>query len=160
MLSVQLVQLIERHADSLTHEVVEDLLSNEHTISFHGLSKTELEPRILALYQHLGNCVVGCNEEVIKAEYESWGTTRRGQGIPVSEIAYALIITKQHLRRYIREHGSALASGDRITKGEILPLELYSIQQLNYAVGDFFDKALYYLLRGYEMQGRVKHIGV
>ena len=33
MLSVQLVQLIERHADSLTHEVVEDLLSNAHTIS-------------------------------------------------------------------------------------------------------------------------------
>ena len=33
MLSVQLAQLIERHADSLTHEVVEDLLSNAHTIS-------------------------------------------------------------------------------------------------------------------------------
>jgi hypothetical protein len=155
MLSVQLIQLIERHAESLAREVVADLLSNEHTPAFRNLPKAELEPRILALYQHLGNCLSGCDEEAIKDEYEAWGRTRRRQGIPASEIAYALIITKQHLRRYIREHG-VVPSGERVPKAEVVPLELYSIQQLNYAVGDFFDKALYYLLRGYELQARGK----
>ena len=59
---------------------------------------------------------------------------------------------KKHLRRYIREHGSIAFSGDRITTGELVPLELYTVQELNYLVGDFFDRALYFLTRGYEMQ--------
>ena len=38
----------------------------------------------------------------------------------------------------------------------MVPLELYSTQELNYVVGDFFDRALYYLLRGYEAQGQLQ----
>ena len=33
---------------------------------------------------------------------------------------------------------------------ELLPLELHSIQELNYQVGEFFDLALFYLMRGHE----------
>ena len=35
---------------------------------------------------------------------------------------------------------------------ELLPLELHSIQELNYQVGEFFDRALYHLTRGYEAE--------
>ncbi|MBP2679444.1 MAG: hypothetical protein H6Q82_2509, partial [Deltaproteobacteria bacterium] len=35
-----------------------------------------------------------------------------------------------------------------------LPVQLYGIQEMNYLVGDFFDKALYHLARGYEMEAR------
>jgi hypothetical protein len=38
----------------------------------------------------------------------------------------------------------------------MVPLELYSIQELNYVVGDFFDRALYYLLRGYELEANAQ----
>ena len=76
-----------------------------------------------------------------------------------SELAYSLVLTKKHLRRYIREHWSVVFSGDRIATGELAPLELYSIQELNYLVGDFFDRALYYLLRGYEKQAKAKESG-
>jgi hypothetical protein len=38
----------------------------------------------------------------------------------------------------------------------MIPLESYSIQELNYVVGDFFDRALYYLLRGYELQAKAQ----
>jgi hypothetical protein len=31
---------------------------------------------------------------------------------------------------------------------------MYGIQELNYLVGDFFDKALYHLARGYEMEAQ------
>jgi hypothetical protein len=37
-----------------------------------------------------------------------------------------------------------------VTPDELVPVELYSIQELNYLVGDFFDLALYHLVRGYE----------
>jgi hypothetical protein len=73
--------------------------------------------------------------------------------VPVSELVYALLITKSRLRRYIRENGLVDFAGDRIAAQELLPLELHSIQDFNYRVGEFFDRALYHLARGYEAEG-------
>jgi hypothetical protein len=36
----------------------------------------------------------------------------------------------------------------------------YRIQELNYVVGDFFDRALYYLLSGYELQAEIEQRAV
>jgi hypothetical protein len=159
MLSTHLIKLIEAHAESLTHEVVEDLLTNEHTPSQTHISKEDLGSRIFALYRNLGNWIGDPKDDAIRSEYERWGSIRHRQGIPPSELAYCLILMKKHLRRYIREHWSVVFSCDRIAAGELAPLELYSIQELNYMVGDFFDRALYYLLRGYEMQSKAKQGG-
>ena len=56
------------------------------------------------------------------------------------------------MRRYIRENGLVEVAGDRVTPDELLPLALHSIQELNYQVGEFFDRALFYLARGYEAE--------
>jgi hypothetical protein len=154
MLSRRLIKLIETHAESLTQEVVRDLQTNEHTRSFARLPKDELASRIQALYQNLGNWIGDPKDDAIRLEYEDWGRIRCKQGIPTSEIAFSLILIKKHLRLYIREHAAVVFSGDRLVPGEMVPLELYSIQELNYVVGDFFDRALYYLLRGYELQAK------
>jgi len=55
MLSRRLIKLIETHAESLTHEVVQDVQTNEHTRSFVRIPKEELGFRVLALYRNLGN---------------------------------------------------------------------------------------------------------
>ena len=157
MLSVRLIRLIETHAESLTREVVADLATNENTPAFRRISKVELEPRVLAFYQNLGNWIGDPNENAVRAEYEEWGRIRSRQGIPISEIVYSLIVTKRHLRRYIREHAFVVFSGDRVTPDELIPFELYNLQELNYAVGDFFDNALYYLTRGAENQAKSKY---
>ena len=41
----------------------------------------------------------------------------------------------------------------------MLPLYLYSLQELNATVGEFFDEALYHLARGYESQARAVRDG-
>lgn len=156
MLSIRLIRLIETHAESLTREVVEDLLTNENTPAFRRIPKGELEPRVFAFYQNLGNWIGDPKENAVRAEYEEWGRIRSRQGIPVSEIVYSLILTKRHLRRYIRENAFIIFSGDRVTPDELIPYELYSMQELNYVVGDFFDNALYYLTRGAEIQVKAK----
>ena len=158
MLSVKLIKLIETHAESLAREVVTDLVTNEHTPAFHDIAKSELEPRIFKLYHNLGNWVADPDSNAIRAEYEEWGQTRGHQGFPASEIVYSLILTKKHLRRYIRDYGYAAFTNDRANSGELTPLELYGIQQLNYAVGDFFDQALYYVALGYEVQSKKERI--
>lgn len=160
MLTVRLIKLIETHADTLSREVVADILTNEHTLSHLRIPKDELAQRVFRLYQNLGNWIGDPKDDAIRAEYEEWGSIRCRQGVPLSEIIYALILTKKHLRRYIREHGFVEFSGDKFTSGELVHLELYSIQELNYVVGDFFDRALYYLTRGHELQSKSKQKAV
>ena len=109
--------------------------------------------RIAALYQNLGKWISDPKDNEICQEYELWGRSRFRQEIPFSEIVYVLMLTKKHLRKFIREHGLVTFSGDQVTPDELIPVELYAIQELNYLVGDFFDRALYYLVRGYEFAG-------
>ena len=153
MLVNRLIQLIENHANSLTEAVLQDVLTNERTVSFRRVPVAELRPRVAALYENLSKWIGNPNQEGIRHEYEDWGRTRFRQGIPFSEIVYVLILTKKHLRKFIREHGLVTFSGDRVTPDELVPVELYSIQELNYLVGDYFDRALYHLVRGYESAG-------
>ena len=160
MFSFKIIKLIETHAESLTHDFVADLLTNEHTPSYRRIPKEEVAQRALAFYQNLGNWVGDPKDDAIRAEYERSGGNRCRQGIPVSEIVYSLILRKKHLRRYIREYGFVESSGERFASGEPLPLALYNIQELNYVVGDFFDRALYYIMRGYEMQAKAKQSAV
>ena len=150
MLANRLLQLIENHSESLAREVLHDVLTNESTPSFRKVPIDELRPRVAALYENLSKWIGNPNQEQIRQEYEDWGRTRFRQGIPFSEIVYVLMLTKKHLRKFIREHGLVEFSGDRVTPHELVPVELYAIQELNYLVGDFFDKALYHLVRGYE----------
>ena len=157
MLATRLIRLIESHAESITREVVKEIFRNEHTSSYALFSKAELHSRVFALYRDLGNWIGNPKEGPIQLEYEELGRLRHRQKIPLHEIVYTLIIIKQHLRRYIRENGLVVFSGDRIVPGEMLPFELQSIQELNYLVGDFFDRALYHLTRGYDMERDVKH---
>ena len=152
MLGARLLQLIQAHAGSLTEEVLTDLRTNVRTPSLRRMGASNLESRIGALYANLGRWIGDSDENAIREEYEEMGRRRFREGVPVSEIVYVLLLTKQHLRRYIRDHGLMDFAGDRAMPDELLPLELHSIQELNYQVGDFFDRALYHLARGYEAE--------
>jgi len=155
MLSMRLMQLIETHAGALTKEAVADLVTNERTRAFRTVRRSELEARVEALYVNLGQWIGNPKDDAVREEYEEWGKTRFRQGIPLSEVIYSLIVAKSHLRRYVRENGLADFSGDRVVPAELLPVQLHSIQELNYMIGEFFDLALYHLTRGYESVANV-----
>jgi len=154
MLSARLIQLIETHAASLTRKAMQDILTNERTVSFRRVPKSELEPRINAMYQNLSKWIGSPDQDAIRREYEDWGRTRFHQGISLSEIVYCVILTKHHLRRFIHEHGLIAVSGDRARADEPIAVELYAIQELNSMVGEFFDRALYHLTHGYEIASK------
>jgi hypothetical protein len=156
MLGPRLLQLIQVHAGPLTRDVVKDLQTNQRTSTFRRLDPADVETRIAALFYNLGKWIGDADEDAVKAEYEDMGRARFRDGVQVSELVYALVITKHHLRRYIREHGLVDFVGDRIAAQELLPVELHSIQELNYQVGEFFDRALYYLARGYEFEAAAR----
>jgi hypothetical protein len=150
MLPARLIELIETHADGLTQEVLKDLATNARTRSFHLVPRDELEAGVFATYHNLGKWIGDPSDDAVRAEYENWGAKRFRQGIPLSEIVYASILIKHHLRQFVRNHGSIEFSGDRAISADLVGIELHGIQQLNYMVGEFFDRAMYYLARGFE----------
>jgi len=156
MISAKLVELIEIHASRLTNDVTQDLVSNPRTPGFRTVSSQELEHRVFQIFHHLGNWIGHSRSASVEAEFGEWGSRRFDQGIPISEIVYAIIILKHHLRRYIRDNGLVDAAFPRTDSDYVLPMHLYSLQDLNTQVGEFFDEALYRLIRGYEQRaGRV-----
>jgi len=88
----------------------------------------------------------------LKTEFRDWGGQRFGQGIPLSEIVYAIIVLKAHLRKYIQDNGLVAAAFPRVEADYVLPMHLASLQDLNSQVGTFFDEALYWLVIGYEKE--------
>jgi len=155
MLAARLIRLIEDHSEELTRKVLRDLTTNPRTRSFQSVPRDELESRIGDLYRNLGAWIGDPRDEAVQAEYEAWGRRRLRQGILLSEIVYALLLIKHHLARYIREHGLVEFSGDAAPLGDYLPVHLHGLQELSHMVGEFFDRALYYLARGYEAEARV-----
>lgn len=155
MISAKLIELIEIHANRLTTDVATDLATNPRTPGFRALLREDLEQRVFQLFHHLGNWIGSPKSERVEAEFSEWGRRRFGQGIPLSEVVYAIIILKQHLRRYIQDNGLVEAAFPGTENDYVLPMHLHSLQDLNARVGEFFDEALYYLARGYEAEAKL-----
>lgn len=139
MLSARLVELIEEHAEQLTAGLVKDLLNNPRTRAYHKLSHQELHRRAYDVYRHLGEWVGHKADDRIEASYCQLGEERHAEGVPLSEVVCALILIKYHLRDYVRTAGLVNSTVD-----------LYQLLELDRLVGQFFDKAIYYTVRGYE----------
>jgi hypothetical protein len=154
MIADKLIELIEIHAIRLSADVAQDLLTNERTPGFHAVPREELEERVFRLFHHLGDWIGDRRPEKVQAEFADWGRVRFAQGIALSEIVYAIIILKQHLRRYIRDNGLIEAALPRTETDYVLPMHLNSLLELNVRVGEFFDEALFHLAVGYEQAMR------
>ena len=154
MLAAKLVELIEHQARRLTRDVVQDLITNTRTSGFRRVPPAELEQRVLQLLNRLGDWIGDPKSERMQAEFTDWGRRRFDQGIALSELIYAVIIIKQHLRSYIRDNGLIDAAFPRVESEYVLPFHLHSLQELNASVGQFFDEALYNLACGYEERSR------
>jgi hypothetical protein len=154
MIGAKLIELIEIHANHLTRDVAQDLATNTRTPGFRTVSREELEKRVFDIFHHLGNWIGDPKAASVEAEFSGWGKRRFDQRIPISEIVYAIIILKQHLRRYISDNGLVEAAFPLIEGDYVLPMHLQSVQELNARVGKFFDEALYHLTRGYEAESR------
>jgi len=141
MLSVRLVHMIEDHAEELTRALIQDLQSNPRTAAYHRLSHADLQHRVYDVYRNLGHWLGHETDKAIEATYSELGKKRATEGIPLSEVVYALTLAKYHLRDYIRSAGLMDSA-----------VELYQEQELHRLVGHFFDRAIYYNVKGYERE--------
>jgi len=146
MLSRRLVQIIEDHAEQLTRDLIDDLRSNNRTPHYHQLSREELHLRTYDVYRNLGRWLNDETESAIESSYIQLGKKRFAEGIPLNEIVYSLGLIKNHLLEYIHFSGMADSA-----------VELHGDRELQRLVGRFFDKAVYYTVRGFEQEAGWQH---
>ena len=152
MISAKLIELIQTHATPIATDVASDLVANERTRGFRAVKREQLEGRVYTIVHSLGTWIAAPHSQAVRDEFGEWGAKRFGEGIPLNEVVYAVIVLKSHLRRYIREHGLLDAAFPRAEADYILPMHLHSLQELTAQVTDFFDEALYSLALGYEQR--------
>jgi hypothetical protein len=138
-LSGRLTSIVETHAARLTRDTIKKLQSSQQTRSYSGLSYDELYYRVNEVYQNLGRWLWEKTDAVIESWYKGLGERRFSEGIPLSEVLWALALTKQQL----------IGDLDASTIADSA-MELYRRQELDRAIGHFFDRAAYYTAVGYE----------
>jgi len=139
VLSARLIKLIEEHAEDLTREVLRDLAGNARTPSYNSLPADEMHRRVYDVYHNLGRWLGDKTEEHLESTFGGLGRRRHAEGVPLSEAVYALVLIKDHLRGYIRAVGLVDST-----------VELYLEEELHLQIGNFFDNAVYHMVKGYE----------
>ncbi len=141
MFSYRLVRLIETHADALAQGLEEKVQTNALISHVRTIPGHELRERVYEIYRHLGEWLLDKNELDIEHRYREIGARRASQGVPLSEVVQAIVLTKENLWEFLKSE----AVVDRAV--EIMG-ELELLQMLEM----FFDRAIYYAAVGYEAE--------
>ena len=134
-----LMKQIETHAEQLTERVIQAVRTNPRTKFLSDLSEDELRRRFFDLFRNLGQWLGERGEEQIEATFGEIGRRRCDEGVPLTELVYALVLVKQHLWDYIAKNVMPASEEN-----------LYQEELVGEMVGRFFDRAIYHTVRGYE----------
>jgi hypothetical protein len=141
--SRRLVDLIERNADELTTNYVEDIRRDPRMPSYQGFDQKEIYRRAFRVYSQLGKWVSNeTTKDEVKSYWTALGRQRHREGFPFSEIVLSLC----HIRRLLWLKIQAAGLLDTA-------LDLYQAMDLQHRVLLFFDRAIYNAAVGYEDQG-------
>ncbi|MBC8523886.1 MAG: hypothetical protein ISR54_08800 [Chlorobium phaeobacteroides] len=135
------IGLIEDHAESLSLTWVDEVRSNTLTSGYSKYSRKELHDIVYSRFRRLGKWVAKREniDKEIALNFREMGKERAEAGIKSSEMIYSIILERDMLFAYVKEHGI-------VTEGIDLNRAIQFSEQLNY----FYDKAIYFALVGYE----------
>lgn len=138
MMIGKLVALIETHANELTARMVRLVRENPGTKGYDKIGDEALGDRARLVYSNLGQWLSETSEDHVEAEYCRIGKVRHSEGIPLSHVVMALLLTRRNLWQFIETQG-----GDTI-------FDLRQQLDLELMVVRFFDRAIHHTVRGYE----------
>lgn len=146
MISEKFIKLIEDNAGEITDYWINDIHTNESTPSFHGMARKECTGYGMSILQELGNWLDEREKGGdIKDIYIRLGRERALEPRPLSDVISAQLLLKRHIWLYVLSHGFLSTA-----------FELYQILELNNRVVYFFDRLIFYLIYGYELETTAK----
>jgi hypothetical protein len=99
------VKLIEEHAEQITQGLLKDIQTNPKTSSYQRFSVDEMYSRAYTVYKNLGEWLVDKKGAEAQKRYLDLGRRRFEEKIPVSHVIFALVLTRNHLLKYINMFG-------------------------------------------------------
>ncbi len=138
LLAYRLVRLIETYSADLAHGLLAKVQSSDKLADYSKVPAEELEERVYEIYRHLGDWLLGKSEADIERRYEEIGTRRKAQGVPFSQVAYVLELTKENLWEFLK------------SRQMDTPVEAFGELEMLQMLDQFFDRATYYSALGYE----------
>jgi hypothetical protein len=137
----ELVKLIEKSADELAESMVQKVRESPRMVGYHRFGDDELAHRARLVYGNLEKWLEEGSEGSVKEEYFQLGQRRYQERIPLSELVWALLLTRRNLWQFIQGQGWDTVS------------DLESSLELEILVVRFFDRAILHAVRGYEEAG-------
>jgi hypothetical protein len=139
MMLYRLVRLIETHAQALAACLLTRVQDSEATPDYKQVPAEELKARVYEIYHHLGEWLITEDRFNVESRYLEIGARRALQGVPFSQLVWAIILTKENLWEYIK-------------KESILerPVEVFGELEMLQLLDQFFDRAIHYAAIGYE----------
>ncbi len=141
MLFKKFVSLVETHAEDLTKKWINEVRNNPSTPNYHNMNEKLLVNRISDLFFRLGKWLSKddfTDKETVE-HFISLGRERALEGLEVSEVIYALILTKAVLWKYV------------VSQGIINTIiDMHQALEFHNKISNFFDKAIYYIAVGFE----------
>jgi len=145
MIALRLVRLIDVHADALAERLLAKIQCCPLLPDYDKVPFEELKRRVRETYQDLGDWLLGKPAHDIKISYNEIGARRAAQHVPLSQVIWAIALTKQNLWEFLDQELVL----DR-------PLEIFGELEILKLVEQFFQRAQYYASIGYE-QSRAAH---
>ena len=97
-LSDKLIKLIERDADQLTKNWLNNVQNHSTTPTYHTYDQNKLYQRAFRVYSQLGKWISReTSKEDIEKYYTAFGRQRRKEEFALSKVIQALIITRRHV---------------------------------------------------------------
>jgi hypothetical protein len=139
MLAYRLVRLIETHSERLAEGLLVKLQHCDKCRDFRRVTGDEFRQRAYEIYHHLGEWLLSKQEEDIARRYMEIGQRREAQGVPLSQLIYAIVLVRDHLWEYLKREAAAEK-----------PVEVFGELELLQLLEQFFDRASYWAAVGYE----------
>jgi hypothetical protein len=142
MLGMKLVRLIEAHSEALSQGVVDVIRASERTSDFRAIPREDLQRRVSEVYRNLGEWLLQKTEPDIAHRFKAVAARRVAEGIRLPQFVWALMLTRDHLLHFLRHEAFA----DNI-------VALHGELELHQLLDQFFDRAVYHSILGYEESG-------
>ncbi len=146
MIALRLVRLIESHSEQLTESLIHKLERSHRAADLHRVPKDEIRERSREVYRNLSDWLLTKTEADIERVYTLVGRRRAEQGVHLSAVCWALMMTEENLWDFLELEGMREK-----------PLEILGGFELLRLLDSFFDQAIYFATLGYESHWHAKH---
>ena len=140
MFARKFIDHVDRHADRLCEEFTQKIRRSDRcTELLHRVPAEEQKQSTREIYSHLTDWLLSKTDSVTEKHYVTLGRRRAEQGVPFSELFWAVCATREYFWEY--------------TERETLleePTDFWGGVRLLHSLDRFFDRILYFATIGYE----------